>query len=126
MFGTKREMRTYLWNRAIREKEKKEGEKIAWVDGKHSHFETINVNGVPLEILTTQIKVDKEDLEEMGPEDAITLARERLARLAKAKLEREELEKAKEQANILECTSSKAELGETYLELKGVPPHLAN
>merc|ERR1711942_143056 len=126
MFGTKREMRTYLWNRAIREKEKKEGEKIAWVDSKHLHFKTINVNGVPLEILSKQIKVDKDDLEELGPEDAVTLARERLARLAKEKLERKELEKAKEKANILECTTSKAELGETYLELKGVPPHLAN
>jgi len=125
MFGTKREMRTYLWNRAIREKEKKEGEKIAWVDSKHLHFKTINVNGVPLEILSKEIMVDKDDLEEMGPEDAVTLARERLARLAKEKLERKELEKAKEKANIQECASSKAELAETYLELKGVPPHLA-
>ena len=127
MFGTKREMRTYLWDRAIKEKEKKEEEKIAWVDSKYTHnWTTINRNGVPLEFLTPKIKVDKDDLEEMGPEAAITLARERPARLAKAQLERKELEKAKEQANILECTTSKAELGETYLELKGVPPHLAN
>jgi len=126
MFGTKREMRTYLWDRAIKEKEKKEEEKIAWVDSKYTHnWTTINRNGVPLEFLTPKIKVDKDDLEEMGPEAAITLARERPARLAKAQLERKEFEKAKEKANIQECTSSKAELAETYLELKGVPPHLA-
>jgi len=125
MFGTKREMRTYLWSRAIREKEIREREKIAWVDSKQSHLETINVHGLPLEFATTKIQVDKDDLEEMGPEIAITLARERPARLAKAQLERKEFEKAKEKANIQECTSSKAELAETYLELKGVPPHLA-
>ena len=98
----------------------------AWVDTKHTHLETVHVNGIPIEFATNKIRVNKDDLEEMGPVNAITLARERPARLAKAQLEREELEKAKEQTNILECASSKAELAETYLELKGVPPHLAN
>ena len=115
-------MRTYLCNRVKREKKEKERENTTWVRTNSMHPKDFNGKT----IWSTSIRVNKDDLEKMGTEEAITLASERPARLAKAQLERKELEKAKEQANILECTTSKAELGETYLELKGVPPHLAN
>jgi len=118
IFETKKEMRTYLCNRVKKEQEAKK----TMVDSNSLH---LNFEGQGLQLFTKHVKVHKDDLEYWGKERAIELARERHARLAKAQLEKEELEKEKEKANIQKSAFSKAELAEAYLELKGVPPHLA-
>ena len=122
VFETKKEMRTYLCNRVKKEQEAKK----TMVDSNYLHpLESFYFRGQKHQILIKQAKVHKEDLDNWGKERAIELARERHARLAKAQLEKEELEKEKEKANIQKSAFSKAELAEAYLELKGVPPHLA-
>ena len=95
------------------------------VDSNYEHLESVNFRGQELQFATKKVNVHKEDLDNWGKEKAVELARERPARLAKAQLEKKELEKEKERANIQKCKYSKAELAEIYLELKGVPPHLA-
>ena len=121
VFETRKEMRTYLLNRVKKEQEAKKTR----VDSNSLHLESFNFRGKEFQFSTKQVKVHKEDLDNWGKEKAIELARERPARLAKAQLEKEELEKEKEKANIQKSAFSKAELAEAYLELKGVPPHLA-
>ena len=121
IFETKKEMRTYLCNRVIKEQEAKK----TMVDSNHEHKVSFMLRGKKFYFHTNHVKVHKDDLEYWGKERAIELARERPARLAKAQLEKEELEKEKEKANIQKSAFSKAELAEAYLELKGVPPHLA-
>jgi len=122
IFETKKEMRTYLCNRVKKEQEAKK----TMVDSNYLHpLESFYFRGQKHQIFIKQAKVHKEDLDNWGEERAIELARERHARLAKAQLEKEELEKEKEKANIQKSAFSKAELAEAYLELKGVPPHLA-
>ena len=121
VFETRKEMRTYLLNRVKKEQEAKKTR----VDSNSLHLESFNFRGKEFQFSTKQAKVHKDDLEYWGKERAIELARERPARLAKAQLEKEELEKEKEKANIQKSAFSKAELAEAYLELKGVPPHLA-
>jgi len=122
IFETKKEMRTYLCNRVIKEQEAKK----TMVDSNHEHkVSFMQARGKKFYFHTNHVKVHKDDLEYWGKERAIELARERPARLAKAQLEKEELEKEKEKANIQKSAFSKAELAEAYLELKGVPPHLA-